>query len=76
MSSQRHPTVAPPDQASGASLLSSRRGAAILLLLSIVQFMDVLDASIVNIVLPSILYRPVDAQQPPDNAGHGGTART
>ncbi len=37
-----------------ASRLSSRRGVAILLLLSIVQFMDVLDASILNIALPSI----------------------
>jgi EmrB/QacA subfamily drug resistance transporter len=34
--------------------LSSRRGVAILLLLSLVQFMDVLDASILNIALPSI----------------------
>src|SRR6266545_639919 len=34
--------------------LSSRRGVAILLLLSLVQFMDVLDASILNIGLPSI----------------------
>jgi EmrB/QacA subfamily drug resistance transporter len=36
------------------SALSSRRGVAILLLLSLVQFMDVLDASILNIALPSI----------------------
>jgi EmrB/QacA subfamily drug resistance transporter len=36
------------------STLSSRRGVAILLLLSIVQFMDILDASILNIALPSI----------------------
>ena len=34
--------------------LSSQRGIAILLLLSLVQFMDVLDASILNIALPSI----------------------
>ncbi len=34
--------------------LASRRGVAILLLLSLVQFMDVLDASILNIALPSI----------------------
>ena len=33
---------------------ASRRGVAILLLLSLVQFMDVLDASILNIALPSI----------------------
>jgi EmrB/QacA subfamily drug resistance transporter len=41
----------PPE---AASKLSSRRGVAILFLLSIVQFMDVLDASILNIALPSI----------------------
>src|SRR5262249_5837440 len=34
--------------------LSSRRGVAILILLCTVQFMDVLDASIVNVALPSI----------------------
>jgi EmrB/QacA subfamily drug resistance transporter len=34
--------------------LSSRRGIAILVLLCLVQFMDVLDASIVNVTLPSI----------------------
>jgi EmrB/QacA subfamily drug resistance transporter len=34
--------------------LSTRRGVAILLLLSLVQFMDILDASILNIALPSI----------------------
>jgi EmrB/QacA subfamily drug resistance transporter len=37
-----------------ATSLSSRRGVAILLLLSLVQFMDILDASILNIALPSI----------------------
>jgi EmrB/QacA subfamily drug resistance transporter len=42
------------DQAPDASSLASRRGVAILLLLSLVQFMDVLDASILNIALPSI----------------------
>ena len=47
-------TVVSPDEASDASSLSSRRGVAILLLLSLVQFMDVLDASILNIALPSI----------------------
>jgi EmrB/QacA subfamily drug resistance transporter len=41
-------------QEAATSTLSSRRGVAILLLLSIVQFMDVLDASILNIALPSI----------------------
>jgi len=43
-----------PQDAATASTLSSRRGVAILLLLSLVQFMDVLDASILNIALPSI----------------------
>jgi EmrB/QacA subfamily drug resistance transporter len=43
-----------PDRERDASSLSSRRGVAILLLLSLVQFMDVLDASILNIALPSI----------------------
>jgi len=42
------------DRQQDASSLSSRRGVAILLLLSLVQFMDVLDASILNIALPSI----------------------
>lgn len=42
------------NQAQAVSSLSSRRGIAILLLLSLVQFMDVLDASILNIALPSI----------------------
>jgi EmrB/QacA subfamily drug resistance transporter len=37
-----------------ATPLGSRRGVAILLLLSLVQFMDILDASILNIALPSI----------------------
>src|SRR5215470_217545 len=36
------------------SVLSSRRGIAILLLLCLVQFMDILDSSILNIALPSI----------------------
>jgi EmrB/QacA subfamily drug resistance transporter len=44
----------PAGGASDASSLQSRRGVAILLLLSLVQFMDVLDASILNIALPSI----------------------
>jgi len=42
-----------PDSPEG-SLLSTRRGVAILGLLSLVQFMDILDASILNIALPSI----------------------
>jgi EmrB/QacA subfamily drug resistance transporter len=36
------------------SVLSSKRGLAILSLLSLVQFMDILDSSILNIALPSI----------------------
>jgi EmrB/QacA subfamily drug resistance transporter len=54
MSSEPYPRVVSPDEAPEASSLSSRRGVAILLLLSLVQFMDVLDASILNIALPSI----------------------
>jgi EmrB/QacA subfamily drug resistance transporter len=49
-----HLTAAAPGAMPEASRLSSRRGVAILLLLSLVQFMDVLDASILNIALPSI----------------------
>src|SRR4029453_15782508 len=45
------PNVAVLGQGQGASL-SPRRGIAILLLLSVVQFMDILDASILNIALP------------------------
>jgi EmrB/QacA subfamily drug resistance transporter len=54
MSADAYPRVVPRDQTPEASSLSSRRGVAILLLLSLVQFMDVLDASILNIALPSI----------------------
>src|SRR6266581_4157897 len=54
MNAQPYPVTASPEEAAPASLLSSRRGVAILLLLSLVQFMDVLDASILNIALPSI----------------------
>ena len=54
MSAEPYPNVASLEQARVASSLSSRRGIAILLLLSLVQFMDVLDASILNIALPSI----------------------
>jgi EmrB/QacA subfamily drug resistance transporter len=53
MSAERYPIPVSPE-ASEASSLQSRRGVAILLLLSLVQFMDVLDASILNIALPSI----------------------
>jgi EmrB/QacA subfamily drug resistance transporter len=54
MSTEPYPTVVAPPKARDESSLSSRRGVAILLLLSLVQFMDVLDASILNIALPSI----------------------
>ena len=54
MSAQPYPITATRDDAPEASTLSSRRGVAILLLLSVVQFMDILDASILNIALPSI----------------------
>ena len=54
MSAEPYPTGLANDQNPEASSLSSRRGVAILLLLSLVQFMDVLDASILNIALPSI----------------------
>ena len=54
MSAQPYTNVASLDQATEGSSLQSRRGIAILLLLSLVQFMDILDASILNIALPSI----------------------
>src|SRR5262249_14039556 len=54
MSAKPYPRLASPDEAADASSLRSRRGIAILLLLCLVQFMDVLDASILNIALPSI----------------------
>jgi EmrB/QacA subfamily drug resistance transporter len=54
MSAQPYPVTQSLDEAPEASSLSSRRGVAILLLLSVVQFMDILDASILGIALPSI----------------------
>src|SRR5919197_4581469 len=54
MSAEPQSAVVSTDQAPEASSLSSRRGVAILLLLSLVQFIEVLDASILNIALPSI----------------------
>jgi EmrB/QacA subfamily drug resistance transporter len=54
MNAEPYSNVASLDQAPEVSSLSSRRGIAILLLLSLVQFMDILDASILNIALPSI----------------------
>src|SRR5690348_10075050 len=52
MPANSHLTAASP-QPEGTSL-ATRRGVAILLLLGLVQFMDILDASILNIALPSI----------------------
>jgi EmrB/QacA subfamily drug resistance transporter len=54
MTAETYPIAAPTARAQDASSLSSRRGVAILILLCLVQFMDVLDASILNIALPSI----------------------
>jgi EmrB/QacA subfamily drug resistance transporter len=54
MSAETYSRGVPAARASDAPSLQSRRGVAILLLLSLVQFMDVLDASILNIALPSI----------------------
>jgi EmrB/QacA subfamily drug resistance transporter len=54
MSAETYPRSVPVGRESDAPSLQSRRGVAILLLLSLVQFMDVLDASILNIALPSI----------------------
>jgi EmrB/QacA subfamily drug resistance transporter len=53
MTAETHPRPLSTARAQDASL-SSRRGVAILILLCLVQFMDVLDASILNIALPSI----------------------
>ena len=54
MTAETYPIAAATPRAEDASSLSSRRGVAILILLCLVQFMDVLDASILNIALPSI----------------------
>src|SRR4030095_14255839 len=54
MSAQPYPVTRTPDEAPEALGLSSLRGVAMLLLLSVVQFMDILDASILGIALPSI----------------------
>src|SRR5213593_379989 len=54
MSAEPNAKTVPSPATAEASLLRSRRGVAILVLLSLVQFMDVLDASILNIALPSI----------------------
>src|SRR5215510_8982146 len=54
MSAQTYPQAVSAPRSQDATSLSSRRGVAILILLCLVQFMDVLDASILNIALPSI----------------------
>jgi EmrB/QacA subfamily drug resistance transporter len=54
MTADTYPRAVSTPRAQDASSLSSRRGVAILILLCLVQFMDVLDASILNIALPSI----------------------
>ena len=63
MSAEPYPTIVSRDQPSEASSLASRRGVLILLLLSLVQFMDILDASILNIALPSIKHDLAFSQQ-------------
>ena len=54
MAATLQPTDLSAERRLEATPLGSRRGIAILLLLSLVQFMDILDASILNIALPSI----------------------
>src|SRR5262249_28265904 len=54
MSAETYPRSVSTPRGQDATSLSSRRGVAILILLCLVQFMDVLDASILNIALPSI----------------------
>src|SRR3954454_22490249 len=49
--------------AHGSSLLKTRRGASILALLLLVQFLDFLDVSIVNVALPSIRHDLAFPQQ-------------
>jgi EmrB/QacA subfamily drug resistance transporter len=54
MTASPHLRALSPETPHMATPLGSRRGVAILLLLSLVQFMDILDASILNIALPTI----------------------
>jgi EmrB/QacA subfamily drug resistance transporter len=54
MTAEPYPAVTFPEKDEEGSSVASKRGLAILILLSLVQFMDVLDASILNIALPSI----------------------
>ncbi len=54
MSAQPVTRVVSPTEVPDSTTLSSRRGIAVLLVLCLVQFMDILDGSILNIALPSI----------------------
>jgi EmrB/QacA subfamily drug resistance transporter len=54
MTAETYPKELPVLREQDESSLSSKRGVAILALLCLVQFMDILDASILNIALPSI----------------------
>src|SRR5215470_16948438 len=54
MTAETYPRAVPATRSEAGTSLSSRKGVAILILLCLVQFMDVLDASILNIALPSI----------------------
>jgi MFS family permease len=54
MTAETYPRAVSIRRPQDASSPSSRRGVLILILLCLVQFMDVLDASILNIALPSI----------------------
>jgi EmrB/QacA subfamily drug resistance transporter len=54
VSAETYPRALSTAREQDASSLSSRRGVAILILLCLVQFMDVLDASILSIALPTI----------------------
>jgi len=54
MTTETYPRAVSAPRSQDATSLSSRRGVAILIVLCLVQFMDVLDASILNIALPSI----------------------
>ena len=54
MTSETYPRPVSAPRVQATTSLSSGRGVAVLILLCLVQFMDVLDASILNIALPSI----------------------
>src|SRR5262249_16866101 len=54
MTAESYPAELPAHRSQSATSLSSSRGVAILILLCLVQFMDVLHASILNTALPSM----------------------